>query len=72
MEMIATFLCSIIAMTFWIWPGVWVFSLVKILRGVIREEQKDEKDPNFSVWCLLCVLSVFFLTAYPILSIWNK
>ena len=50
--------------TVWLWPGVLVFNTLK-LAWMIRDNKKE----GYRLSAILCMISIFMLTSFPMISI---
>lgn len=61
MDALLTFIGYVKLFTFWVWPMVTVLGFVKIVRAIVQEEVKGEKDSQLSVGAVLAILGLLMM-----------
>lgn len=58
MDALLTFIGYVKLFTFWVWPIVTVLGFVKIVRAIVQEEVKGEKDSQLSVGGAMAIVGL--------------
>lgn len=58
MDALLMFIGYVKLFTFWVWPMVTVLGFVKIVRAIVQEEVKGEKDSQLSVGGAMAIVGL--------------
>ena len=58
MDALLMFIGYVKLFTFWVWPMVTVLGFVKIVRAIVQEEVKGEKDSRLSVGGAMAIVGL--------------
>lgn len=61
MDALLTFIGYVKLFTFWVWPIVTVLGFVKIVRAIVQEEVKGEKDSQLSVGGAMAIVGLLMM-----------